>query len=190
MHVLLDKIDQLFNTEKRIILAIDGGSTSGKSTLAAFLKDTYACNVISMDHFFLKPDMRTTERLSQPGGNIDYDRFIDQIILPLKSGESFAYPPYNCQTGEYDEPVNVDINLLTIVEGVYSMHPMICEHSVYRLTVFLQIDEDEQKRRLLLRNPHMYGRFINEWVPMENKYFEYFKIADKCDYVTRYNFRD
>ena len=28
-----------------------------------------------------------------------------------------------------------------------------------------------------------YNRFINEWAPKENQYFEEMKIRDKCDFV-------
>ena len=188
MQILSDRIDQLLNTKDRVIVAIDGKATAGKSTLAAFLKETYSCNVISMDHFFLRPKQRTAKRLSRPGGNIDHKRFIDQVITPLEAGESFVYYPYDCKADRLAEPIAVNANPLTVIEGVYSMHPKFSlVHDIYDLTVFLQIDEEEQKSRLLLRNLHLYDRFIHEWVPMENKYFEHFKIAEKCDFVFEYN---
>ena len=140
-----------------------------------------------MDHFFLRPEQRTPERLSQPGGNIDYDRFIDQVIKPLGKKESFVYNPYDCKLDKLGDPISVGINPLIVVEGVYSMHPKFaCEStdpSLYDISVFLQIDKSEQNRRLLARNPHLYDRFINEWVPMENDYFEHFRIAEKCDFI-------
>ena len=184
MQLLFDRINQHLDCKDRIIVAIDGNAAAGKSTLAATLKTIYSCNVIPMDHFFLSPKQRTTERLSQPGGNIDYDRFIGHIITPLKTGESFVYSPYDCKLDKPGEPVTIDKNLLTVIEGVYSMHPLFSdEFSLYDITVFLSIDEAEQRRRLYLRNKHLYNRFISEWIPMENKFFEWFNIAEKCDFV-------
>ncbi len=29
----------------------------------------------------------------------------------------------------------------------------------------------------------MYERFINEWIPMEEKYFKELKIKEKCDLI-------
>jgi len=184
LQLLFDRINQYLESKDFIIVAIDGNSTAGKSTLAATLKDIYSCNVISMDHFFLRPQQRTPQRLSQPGGNIDYDRFIDHIITPLKTGESFVYYPYDCKLDKMGEPITVDTNLLTVVEGVYSMHPLFSdEFSLYDITVFLSIDETEQQHRLYSRNKNLYDRFINQWIPMENKFFEWFNIAEKCDFV-------
>jgi len=199
---LIGRIDQLLDTKDNVVVAIDGNSTAGKSTLAAYFKETHSCDVISMDHFFLRPELRTPQRLSQPGGNIDYDRFIDEVITPLRKGESFSYQPYDCKTGTMAEPIVIDLKPLIVVEGVYSMHPyffcalneraVIDSHAgfdernkidTYDLTVFLRINEAEQNRRLLLRNPHLHERFVREWVPMENKYFELFQIAGKCDFV-------
>jgi len=182
LQILFDKINQLSDIKTPVIIAIDGNSTAGKSSLASLLKENYSCSVISMDHFFLRPDQRSPERLSQPGGNIDHDRFIDQIISPLKKGEPFVYYPYDCKLDKLGEPVTVDQTPLIVIEGVYCMHPVFSSE-IYDITVYLQVDEEEQKRRLLSRNPFLYERFINEWVPMENKYFGHFKIADKCEFV-------
>jgi uridine kinase len=167
--------------KERVVVAIDGNSAAGKSSLAASLKETYSCNVISMDSFFLRPEQRTTERLAQPGGNIDYERFAEEVIEPLGSGEPFVYHPYDCSTMELTAPVLVDPTPLLIVEGVYCLHPNFA--GIYDISVFLMLEEAEQHRRLLERNPFLLERFINEWIPMENKYFEHFRIPEKCDFV-------
>ena len=178
---LFHKIDDLRQSKKRIIVAIDGNSTAGKSSLAALLKSVYSCNVFSMDDFFLRPIQRTPDRLSEPGGNIDYERFKVEIIDALISGEPFSYRPYNCQTMELSEPVPVNPNSLNIVEGAYSLHPYLI--GAYDIKVFMSIGEAEQKRRLSERSADLYDRFIHEWIPMENKYFSYFNVSDTCDIV-------
>jgi len=184
LQLLTEKINHLLEKNDRVVVAIDGNSSAGKSTLAAFLKESHLCSVISMDHFFLRPEQRTPERLSLPGGNIDHERFLDHVITPLRTGGSFTYFPYDCRLCKLGDPITVPANPLIVVEGAYSMHPnLLNDGGIYDISVFLQVDEAEQKRRLLLRNPDLYERFINEWVPMENKYFEHFKIADKCDFI-------
>ena len=184
MQLLFDRINQYLDSKDFVTVAIDGNAAAGKSTLAAALNDIYSCNVIPMDHFFLRPDQRTPERLSEPGGNIDYDSFIDHIITPLQTRESFVYYPYDCKLDKPGEPITVNPNKLTVIEGVYSMHPLFFDNfSLYDITVFLSIDETEQHRRLFLRNEHLYNRFINEWIPMENMFFDSFNIAEKCDFM-------
>jgi uridine kinase len=78
--------------------------------------------------------------------------------------------------------VHVAPKKLNVIEGSYSMHPALAGH--YDLRVFLSVDAVEQSRRILERNgPALHRRFMEEWVPKENRYFEEFGIASKCDIV-------
>ena len=57
------------------------------------------------------------------------------------------------------------------VEGSYALHPAL--RDAYDLRVFLDIDAQRQSERILKRNgPEMHKRFINEWIPLENAYFD------------------
>ena len=56
------------------LLAIDGRCGSGKSTLAAHMAQVFGCPVFHMDDFFLPPELRTPERLAQPGENVQIGR--------------------------------------------------------------------------------------------------------------------
>ncbi|MCL2628867.1 MAG: hypothetical protein FWD44_09275 [Oscillospiraceae bacterium] len=182
---LYSDIEQLLEQKERVILAIDGMSGAGKSSFANQLVDWFAakqvkCNIIHMDYFFLRPEQRTPQRLSMPGGNIDFERFNDEVAMHLTSGEPFTYRPFDCKTQTFATPVIVEPTPLTVVEGVYSMHPEIISNNIYDITVFMRLDEDEQKRRLKERNPELYERFLSEWIPMESKYFEAFNVREKC----------
>lgn len=50
------------------------------------------------------------------------------------------------------------------------MHPAL--RGYYDLTMCLIVDPSERLRRLEARNPRMLQRFIDEWIPLENRYFE------------------
>ena len=105
---------------KNIVLAIDGPCASGKTTVAQKLKNQSGYEIIHMDDFFLRPEQRTQERLNTPGGNIDYERFIEEVIKPIEKGETFSYRPYDCHTKSMKEPVTIDATKNIIIEGVYS----------------------------------------------------------------------
>ena len=64
-----------------VLLAIDGRCGSGKTTLAGMIAQRYRAEVIHMDDFFLQKDQRTPERLAEPGGNVDRERFRQEVIL-------------------------------------------------------------------------------------------------------------
>ncbi len=174
-------IDARFRDNGRVIVAIDGQAAAGKSTLAALLRTVYDCNVFHVDDFFLQPYQRTEDRLNEPGGNVDYERFDAEIIQPLRGGRSVAYRRYHCQTGELSAPQGADAKAINIIEGVYSLHPRFGEP--YDIKVFLKLDAKNQRRRLLERNAAMYERFMDEWVPMEQGYFDAFSIPEQCDFV-------
>jgi uridine kinase len=140
---LFSRIDELMKQKKSIIAAIDGNSAAGKTSLAAVLKSRYDCNIFSMDDFFLTPHQRTPDRLDEPGGNIDYERFCEEIIEALKSGKPFSYRAYCCQTMKLSEPIQVNPNPLNIIEGAYSLHPYFA--GAYDIKVFLRLDEAEQR---------------------------------------------
>ncbi len=167
------QIDALLKEKDFMIVAIDGRCTSGKTTLAAKLAEIYNCNVFHIDDFFLRPEQRTPERFAEVGGNVDYERFKDEVLIPLKAGQHFAYRPFDCSTFTLAEPVCVVPKKLNIVEGTYSHHPYFGEP--YDLKIMLTVDEETQRQRIQQRPAFLHRRFFEEWIPMENRYFESLK---------------
>lgn len=167
--------------EGRVILTAEGGSASGKSTLGKMLEDIYDCNLIHTDDFFLQPYQRTPERFAEAGGNLDRERFYDEVVDHLSDNEGFTYRKFDCSRMALGECVNVIPNSLTVIEGAYSMHPYFGEY--YDLSVFLDITPDLQRERILKRNPNMADRFFGEWIPYERTYFEVTDIKQRCDIV-------
>lgn len=174
-------IDALLAGEKPVVVAIDGRCGSGKTSLAAQLRAHYGCPVIPMDHFFLRPEQRTTQRLAAPGENVDHERFLEEVLLPLSRGESFSYRPFSCSRMELGEPICVTPGKLTLVEGSYSCHPELWAY--YDLRIFLTVDPQEQMRRITARNPASAEAFRQRWIPMEEAYFS------ACDPERRCNLR-
>jgi len=164
------------------IIAINGRCGSGKTTLALRLKEALGCNVIHMDHFFLTPGLRTESRLAEPGGNVDYERFNEAVMTPLKKALPFAYRPYDPKTQQFCEDIEIPVHRINIVEGSYSCHPLFKNN--YDLKVFLTIDKAEQLRRIRQRNGEDgLQDFIEKWIPLEERYFEFTKISDQCDII-------
>ena len=174
-------IQQLLSEKETIIVAIDGNCTAGKTTLANQLAANYDCNIFHMDDFFLRPEQRTVERFAEIGGNVDYERFNEEILLPLKSGKPFFYRPFDCSIFQLTDPVAVNPKKLNIIEGTYSLHPYFGK--VHDLKILLTITTELQRERILQRPAFLHKRFFEEWIPMENRYFDGFGIPEKCDLV-------
>ena len=164
------QIDSLLAQKDRVIVAIDGKCTSGKTTLAARLAELYDCNVFHMDDFFLRPEQRTAERFAELGGNVDYERFREELLLPLLAGKPFSYRPFDCGSFTLAEAVRVTPKKLNIIEGTYSHHPYFGDP--YDAMILLTVEEETQRQRILQRPAFLHRRFFDEWIPMENRYFD------------------
>lgn len=162
-----------------VCIAIDGSCGSGKTTFARRLAQIFRCNVFHMDDFFLPATRKTAERLAQPGGNVDYERFQSDVLVPLKQGRPFEYRPFSCEKQVLDSPRSVHPKRISVVEGSYAMHPALS--SAYDLSIFLTVSPQLQEQRIRERNgTEMWTRFAQEWIPMEQKYISIFGIKDKC----------
>ena len=181
---LLAAIDRLRTRKERVLVAIEGGAGSGKTTLARWLSRVYDCSVFHVDDYFLRPEQRTPERLAEVGGNLDRERFLEEVLLPLSRGETVRFARYDCHTQSLLEPVETAPKALSIIEGAYSMHPLLADY--YDLKAFLETDPEEQRRRILKRNgPEMAERFFSTWIPMENRYFEAMGIRESCHVILK-----
>ncbi len=178
---LVSAIEDLHKENENIIIAIDGRCASGKTTFAAELQKIYDCNVIHMDEFFLRPEQRTSERLATAGENVDHERFLEEVLLPLKAGNDFWYRPFNCTTMTLGEPIEIKSKKINIIEGSYSCHNNLYKY--YDLKIFLTVDSEEQLKRILKRDGKEKAEiFKSRWIPMEEKYFSSFNIEKRCDY--------
>lgn len=182
---LFAQIDRLLSKGSAVI-AIEGGSASGKSTLGQLLETVYGCCLIHMDDFFLQPHQRTPQRLQEPGGNVDRERFLAQVAPGLKDGSPFLYQRYDCSTAALLPPETKKPSRLTVVEGAYSMHPDLA--ALYDFSVFLDICPQLQKERICKRNSApMAERFFSEWIPLEKTYFSQLRVKERCDLVIEIN---
>ena len=177
---LLAAIDRALAAKPRVLLAVEGGSASGKSTLADLLAGLYPDSaVFHADDFFLRPEQRTEARYAQPGGNLDRERLETEILIPLSRGENPEYRPFDCRTMSLAAPQHGRVARLNIVEGSYSLHPEL--ERCYDLSVFLEISPETQRRRVLERNGPEWGqRFFERWIPLENTYHEATRTAERC----------
>ena len=179
--LIRQRLDGLLADRDRVILAIDGKCASGKTTLAARLGELYHCNVLHKDEFFLRPEQRTPERFGEVGGNVDFERFREEVLLPLLSGRDFSYRPFDCKTFTHAPSVPVTPGKVPVIEGSYSLHPYFGDP--YDLKLLLTVEDQTQHRRILERPAFLHRRFFEEWIPMENRYFEQLQIQKSCDLI-------
>lgn len=161
------------------IIAIEGRAASGKTSLANYLSLVLEADICHMDDFFLPPALRTETRLGEIGGNIDYDRFNEEIVQRIRSKEGFSYRIFSCSRMNFFGSREIKSPHFRVVEGVYSLHPKFGNYA--DLCIFSDVDRDEQIERILKRDGVIFAeRFKSTWIPMEEKYFSKFEIEEKC----------
>ena len=100
------------------------------------------------------------------------------MIDPLVQTGSCSYRVYSCHSQSFVRTETLADPKIVLVEGAYSAHPYF--GAVYDAVYFLSISKQEQKERILRRNGEaMLSRFLDEWIPMEEQYFETFGIREK-----------
>lgn len=177
------RIDRALRERMQVQIAIDGMCAAGKSTMGRILQSIYSCRLFHMDDFFLQPYQRTADRLSQIGGNVDYERFKKEILDHLNDREGLEYQIYSCKAQRLDCRIQTDWTPLSIIEGSYSQHPFFGD--IWDLRFFCEIDPAEQLNRIRIRNGEaMCERFKQEWIPKENAYFDTFGIREKSICLT------
>ena len=177
---LLKQMAEISQHSETNIIAIDGRAASGKTTLATALAEVTGAGIIHMDDFFLPGALRTEARLATPGGNVHYERFLTEVIPCLSGKNAFSYQTFDCEKMRLGELRHVSESAWRIVEGAYSCHPELGGYMGVR--VFCNIAPDEQFRRICKRDGEgIAAVFKSQWIPMEELYFNTYKIEDLSD---------
>ena len=177
---LFSEIEKLLSVKARVTVAIDGGAATGKTTLAAMLAKRYGAQIVHMDDFFLRSEQRTQARFAEAGGNFDRERFLEEVVPYIGKG-AFSYRIFDCSRMCLHGAAQILDAHLTVVEGSYSHHPSFAD--VFDLRVFLRVDDQERRARIVARNGEKSEMFFTRWIPLENRYFEAFGIEEKADIV-------
>lgn len=162
-----------------LLVAIDGRCGGGKTTLGTYLQEKFGGNLFHMDDFYLQTYQRTKERLAEVGGNVDYERFSEEVLKPVQRKETVHYRRFSCKTWEMGEAEEMPYQTLNIIEGSYSLHPYFGEP--YDLKIFIDIDPEHQLENIRRRNgEEALENFKKLWIPKEEAYFEKFGVEKGC----------
>lgn len=164
------------------VVAIDGRCASGKTTLAEQLALVTDGSVVHMDDFFLPLELRSKERFREPGGNVHYERFLQEVIPALKWGQDFTYRCFDCEKMELRKERMIRGQGPIVVEGAYSCHPKFGEYMTVR--VFCDVTPEEQLRRVAARDGEScLETFQHRWIPMEEIYFKAYSVRERADMI-------
>jgi para-aminobenzoate synthetase len=184
---------------KPLIMAIDGGSGSGKTTIAKEIADSFNAVIIPLDDFFSAniPDSRwdyftIEEKLDKV---FDWDRLRKSALEPLLSGKQASWQAFDFESGVQNDGtykmkqefvVRKPGNII-ILEGAYSSSPKIVD--LLSFTVLLDLPIAKRHSRLEIReeaNLKFLECWHKRWDAVEEYYFNeirpknFFDIVMEC----------
>ena len=180
----IEKIKKLVRDKKlsgQVVISIDGPCGGGKTTVANEIEKTLGYNILHMDDFYLPFDKRDKNWMNIIAGHMDYDRLIENVLIPYKEKRKTNYISYDCHSDKYLQEIPIDLDKFLVIEGSYTSNPILDKY--VNAKIFVDINKDEQVKRLTKRNPSVVDKFLSMWVPFENRYFEELKIKDNSDLV-------
>lgn len=154
-----------------IVVALDGYSAAGKSTLARELVRRLDATVIHGDDFYR--DMLETDRAAlTPEEGVDryfdWERLRDEALLPLASGRPGTFSRFDWQAGKgLTEPVTAEPKAVVLMEGVYSARPQLQPH----IHLDVLVEAPERLRRARRRARHDRHEWESRWDAAEHVYF-------------------
>jgi uridine kinase len=173
--------------QKVHIIAIAGGSGSGKTTFAKkVMKNLYGAEAIllHMDSYYLPSHPKT---LYTAAGKANFDHpdafdwpLLRQHLSELRQGRSINCPVYDFATsGRTEESETMGPCRVVLFEGIFSLYDLDIR-SMLDIKVFLHVDSDIRFTRRLHRDVKERGRSLESVIaqyydtvrPMYQKYLD------------------
>jgi uridine kinase len=167
-----------------LIIGIDGHGGSGKSTFARTLQKLRPADiqVIEMDDFYLPSEARKNGDDSplQIGGDFDWQRLRDQVLLPLSRAENASYQRYDWDSDTLAEWHDVKNDGIVIIEGIYSTREEL--RDFYDYTIWVDCSYETRLQRGIERDgEEARDKWVNEWMPKEDIYVKTQKPHEKSN---------
>ena len=177
-----------------VILALDGGSSAGKSTLAAMITKETDAALIPLDYFFSAniPDKKWDEfNVKEKLEHVfDWDRLRQHVIEPLLKGMPARWYSFDFQSGlradgTYGmeiEPKEREPAPVILIEGAYAASPKLAD--LVDLAVLVDAPIDDRHARLAAReDPGFLKAWHQRWDEVEVYYFEQVRPKSSFDIV-------
>jgi para-aminobenzoate synthetase len=175
-----------------VVVALDGGSGAGKSTIAAMIAKGTDAALIPLDDFFSAdiPDSQwdeftIEEKLEYVFG---WERLRQQVIEPLLQGRPARWHSFDFQSGlradgtygMETEPRERMPARVILIEGAYSSSPKLAD--LVDVAILVDVPIEERHARLAAReDPDFLKTWHRRWDEVEAYYFE--KMRPKSSFA-------
>jgi len=182
-----DRVLELVSTHpsRPLLIALDGPSAAGTSTLALAVGLRLSASVVAGDDFYrdMPEEQRWTLTATQGVAEyFDWQRLRHEVLEPLRAGRAARYRPFSWRPegGLDDRVVTVDPAPIVVLEGVYAARPEL--RDLLDLTVLVETPADERHRRQIARG-HGNDAWWPRWGMAEDHYFTAIRPRASFDLV-------
>lgn len=177
-----------------VVVAVDGRSGSGKSTVAAMIRGSVPSRVVPVDDFFAfeipdsEWDARTPEERARDA--LDWRRLRDEALVPLREGRVARWKTYDFEGGRLADGAYAEASgertcdpaPVIILDGAYSARAELAE--LVEFTVLVEAPPSVRRRRLQAReDPDQLEEWHARWDAAEELYFGRIRPPGSFDVV-------
>lgn len=172
------------------VVALDGRSGTGKSTLAAAIAADLDAAIIEGDMFYAGgTDAEWAARTVEERVDrvIDWRRLRTEALEPLAAGRAASYRSFDFAAGAglADHVVTCQPARVVVLDGAYSSRPEYAD--LLDMTVLVSLPDDAARRRRLLarEGPAFMAAWHRLWDAPEDYYFSNVRPPSSFDVVLR-----
>jgi uridine kinase len=176
------------STQKPILVALDGRSGTGKTTIAKEISKELGGVVIASDDFWVGGsddiwfNLKPKERADKA---IDWRRLRSDVLDPLLRGEHAVWHPFDWKRGYglAEENIKCPAAKLIILDGAYSSRPEL--RDIIDISILVKTPDDSDRRvRLIKREGEEYMKNWHEiWDSAEDYYFTNVRPEESFDLI-------
>ncbi len=182
-------IEKLSEDKSPLLIALDGRSGTGKSTLSKQIASKVGAAVIEGDDFYSGGSFEQWDKRSpkeKAALCIDWERMRVEALEPLLTGRTATWHPFNWQTniGLAEYSITCKPARIVILDGAYSSRPELAD--LIDLSILVQLPDATRRERLKGREQ---GSFMEKWHDVwdeaEDFYFKHVRPPSLFDLVIK-----
>lgn len=162
---VISKINILMKeSHKPVLIALDGRSGTGKSTIAKQIAERLGGVEIVADDFWVggsneEWDKKTPKEKAEMA--IDWKRIKTEVLEPLLAGKPATWSPFDWKAGHglSANKMHSEPKPLIVLDGAYSTRPEL--QDIINLSVLVEVQDDKKRRARLIEREN--EAYMNDW---------------------------
>lgn len=153
------------------VVAIDGRSGAGKSSVAAEIAGALGAPVVDLEYVYPGWD----------GLEEGVDLLVRDVARPLAAGRPGSVPRWSYARDGWDPPVPLPAAPLVVVEGVGAGDRRLVPY--LSVLVWVELDDETRHARAIARDADVYRPHWDRWAAQERAHFARERTRDRADVV-------